>query len=73
MWQKIKCWFQPKRKTYLVSYQFCDKKGSGFGGGIFKAEKIDTKSLKFFEHQIKMTLSDNATVIILNVLELEND
>ena len=73
MWQKIKCWFQPKRKTYLVSYQFCDKKGSGFGGAIFKAEKIDTKSLELFERQIKMTLSDNATVIIFNVLELDND
>ena len=71
MWQKIKCWLQPKRKTYLVSYQFSDKKGSGFGKGVFKAEKIDTKTLELFEHQIKMTLSDNATVIIFNVLELD--
>lgn len=36
MWQKIKCWLGLELNTYLVSCNFKDKEGSGFGRAFSK-------------------------------------
>lgn len=73
MWQKIKCWLGLELNTYLVSYNFKDKEGSGFGRAFFKANMINKKVIELWEHQIKIDLGENSNVVILNVVRLDND
>lgn len=73
MWQKIKCWFGFGFNTYLVSYNFNTKQGNGFGRVLFKAKKSNRKAIEQWEHQINIDLGGEASIVILNIVRLDND
>lgn len=73
MIRKFLCWLGLGLNTYLVSYNFQNTKGSGFGRYIQKANKINTEVIKIFEHEIKTNLGDDGNIVILNVVRLDND
>ncbi len=73
MWQKIKCWLGLELNTYLISYNFSTKQGNGFGNFLLKAKKINIKIMKYWEHQISINLDEEASIVILNIVRLDND
>lgn len=73
MWQKIKCWLGLEPNTYLVSYQFQNIKGSGFGRYVQKANKFNRETMEFFVREIKTDVGDDCNIVILNVVRLDND
>ena len=73
MWQKIKCWLGLELNTYLISYNFSNKQGNGFGRVLFKAKKSNRKAMEQWEHQIKMDFGGDTNVVILNIVRFDND
>lgn len=71
MIRKFLCWLGLGLNTYLVSYNFKDKVGSGFGRVFFKANIINRKVIELWEHQIKIDLGEDANVVILNIVRLD--
>ena len=73
MWNKIKCWLGLELNTYLISYNFSAEQCSGFGRHLFKAKKANRKAMEQWEHQIEIDLGGDTTVVILNIVRLDND
>ena len=73
MWQKIKCWLGLELNTYLVSYNFKTEKGNGFGRILFQANKASREAVSIWEHQIKIDLGEDASIVILNIVRLDDD
>lgn len=73
MWKKIKCWLGLELNTYLISYNFSNKRGNGFGRALFKAKKTNREVIEQWEHQINIHLGEEASIAILNIVRLDDD
>ena len=73
MIRKLLCWLGLGLNTYLISYNFMNKQGSGFGRVLFKASKASKEVINTWEHQIKMDFGGDTNIVILNIVRLDDD